>query len=603
MGKLVPALGIVALTVGVCMAEEKAPVYWMDQIVVTATRMERAVKDLSATVSVVTSDDIEASNVNSCTDILGTLPGVFVQKTGAFGRADVEIRGLGGRGRKVMVLVDGRPVKMGLFGCTITHSLPLDNVERIEVVRGPLSVLYGSDALGGVINIITKKPTKPVQVDYTLSYGSFDTYVQRLRAGGSRGRLSLYATADKRKSRGHLPSSSYDGSDYTLRMGYKLAEGLDAALSCKYFKGHKEEPLRANEIDTLNAWNDYERGALDLSLSGRFKGWELMAKVYKNLGEHEFSDGWHSRDFTDGAIVHGSGRPFSGNTLTAGFEFRRQGGKSFNWPKGKWDKSEYAIFLHDEQVLFDKAIFTLGGRYNYDDASGGSFCPQVGLVVHIKEGASIRASINKGFRSPQINELYMFPPHNEDLKPEEVWNYEVGLSGRIEDVEAELVGYRMKGENMIQLEKNPNPPPKFKFQNTGSFDFKGIELNVRARMAEGLLGTFSYTYLDPGDMTKGRPGDKLDMSLKYSRRKLSLSVKGQYVWDYFAADGRKEKIPDYFVADAKLSYELLPGFLGFLAVDNIFDADYKVYADLPGGKAGLYKMPGRAVTVGLSLKL
>ncbi|RKY59235.1 MAG: hypothetical protein DRP95_05240, partial [Candidatus Latescibacterota bacterium] len=98
MGKLVPALGIAALTVGVCMAEEKAPVYWMEEIVVTATRMERAVKDLSATVSAVTSDDIEASNVNSCTDILGTLPGVFVQKTGAFGRADVEIRGLGGRG-------------------------------------------------------------------------------------------------------------------------------------------------------------------------------------------------------------------------------------------------------------------------------------------------------------------------------------------------------------------------------------------------------------------------------------------------------------------------------------------------------------------------
>ncbi|HIE04140.1 MAG TPA: TonB-dependent receptor, partial [Candidatus Latescibacteria bacterium] len=575
---------------------------WIDQIVVTATRMERVVKDLSATVSVVTSDDIEASNVNSCTDILNTLPGVFVHKTGAFGRADVEIRGLGGRGRKVMVLVDGRPVKMGLFGCTVTHSLPLDNVERIEVVRGSLSVLYGSDALGGVINIITRKPTKPVQVDYTFSYGSFDTYVQRLRAGGVKGRLSLYATADKRKSRGHLPNSSYDGSDYTLRMGYKVSEDLEAVLSCKYFKGYKEEPLKANSIDTVEVWNDYERGALDLSLSGRIKGWELMAKVYKNLGEHEFSDGWHSRDFVDGAIIHGSGRPFSGNTLTAGFEFRRQGGKSFNWPKGKWDKREYAIFLHDEQ-LFGRTIFTLGGRYNYDDVSGGSFCPQVGLVVHVNEGASVRASINKGFRSPQINELYMFPPHNEDLKPEEVWNYELGLSGRIKGVEAELVGYRMKGKRMIKLEKNPNPPPKFKFQNTGSFDFKGIELNVRARMAEGLLGTFSYTYLDPGDMTKGRPGDKLDMSLTYNMRKLSLSIKGQYVWDYFAADGGEQRIPNYFVADAKLSYELLPGFLGFLAVDSIFDTDYKVYADLPGGKAGLYRMPGRAVTVGLSLKL
>jgi iron complex outermembrane receptor protein len=121
--------------------------YSLDEIVVSATRVERAIKDLSATISVVTRQDIEASNTKSCTDVLNSLPGVFVNKTGDFGRADVDIRGLGDRGRSVMVLTDGRPVKMGLYGCTVTHTLPLDNVERIEVVRGPASVLYGSDAI------------------------------------------------------------------------------------------------------------------------------------------------------------------------------------------------------------------------------------------------------------------------------------------------------------------------------------------------------------------------------------------------------------------------------------------------------------------------
>ena len=173
-----------------CIAEEnREAVFDLGQILITPTKTEKAIGDLSLSASVVTKQEIEASTANSATDILNILPGVFVHKTGSFGRADVVIRGQGSRGRRVMVLVDGKPEKMGLFGCTITHSLPLDNVERIEVVRGPASVLYGSDALGGVINIITKKPTEKSKGDATLSYGSFDSQVYRLRQGQDLGQF------------------------------------------------------------------------------------------------------------------------------------------------------------------------------------------------------------------------------------------------------------------------------------------------------------------------------------------------------------------------------------------------------------------------------
>ena len=219
---------------------------YLDEVVVTATRTERAIKELPTTAEVITREEIEASNVNSCTDILSTLPGVFVWKTGAFGRADVYIRGIGQRGRRIMVLVDGRPVKMGLFGCTVTHSLPLNNVERIELIRGPLSVLYGSDALGGVINIITRKARKGFEADITLSYGSYDTKKLRLRHGGSFRRFSYYLTGDLRLSDGHLPNSSYNGKDLTAKVGYEISENLDAQFLFKLFDGRKEEPFEGN---------------------------------------------------------------------------------------------------------------------------------------------------------------------------------------------------------------------------------------------------------------------------------------------------------------------------------------------------------------------
>jgi len=581
--------------------EEKLPIYWMDEIVVTATRTEKAIKDLSATVSVITREEIEASHANSCMDILNTLPGLFVQRTGAFGRADVDIRGIGERGRKVMVWVDGRPVKMGLFGCTVTHSLPLNNVERIEVVRGPASVLYGSDALGGVINIIIRKLVGAQEVDYTFSYGTYSSFQHRLRAGGSRGPLSFYATADMRQSDGHVDHSSYNGRDFTAQAGYEITDNIEATLSSKYFEAHKEEPLRATDPDTLvsEAWNDYERGAVDLTFTGKWERWNGSVKLYRNFGEHEFSDGWYSKDFTNGVMLNSTGRLLVGNELTVGAEFRQQGGERLSAPAGEWDKTEVAVFFHDEQILLSELVLTFGARYNHDEFAGNVLCPQIGLVFHPREGTTLRGTVNKVFRAPQINELYLFPPSNIALESEEVWNYEVGITQRIvEGVDVDLVAYQMKGENLIQKEKHSPPPPMFLFQNTGEFEFKGIEAGVRARIGKALSARLYYTYLDPGEKTTGRPGDKLDLGLRVAWRKLALSLSTQYVADYFAADNEEDPISDYLVANVGLSYQVISGLRVSLAMDNILNEKYEIYADLPSG-AGLYAMSQRTFTAGL----
>jgi len=248
-------------------------------IVVTPTRSERTIKDLSASVSVITREEIESSNANTCTDILNTLPGLFVNKTGAFGRADVDIRGIGDKGRSIMVLIDGRPVKMGLYGCTVTHTLPLDNVERIEVVRGPASVLYGSDALGGVINIITRKAKKGVETDVSSSYGTYNTQVYKILHGANFSKYDYYITGDLRMSDGHVENSAYDARNFTGRFGYEITDNSTLSLTAKYFDGLREEPSPS----PAGTWNDYKRGAVDITFDKKLDKWKYTIKGYRNL--------------------------------------------------------------------------------------------------------------------------------------------------------------------------------------------------------------------------------------------------------------------------------------------------------------------------------
>jgi len=579
--------------------EDLGGVYYLDEIVVTATRYEMALKDLSVSVSVITEEDIEASNIHTSTDILNTLPGVFIQRTGDFGRADVVIRGIGDRGRKVMVLVDGRPVKMGLFGCTITHSLPADNVKRIEVIRGPLSVLYGSDALGGVINIITKKPSSSFEGDFTLSYGDFNTWQYRLRTGGRKKGLSYYITGDWRLSDGHLPNSAYDGKELTSRLDYKMSNFLTAVITGKYFDGYKEEPSRITDTVESELWNRYKRWALDFTLQGGWEKSHFMLKVYHNAGEHRFSDGWHSKDYTNGFIFQGNVRLGINNTLTFGADLRAPGGERLNPAPSLWDKKEYGFFLHDAWVLFGKAILNFGARYNKDEIAGEEISPQVGLVVHPIEGTLLKGLISKGFRSPQINELYMFPASNTQLSPEIVWNYEAGFNQRIiKGLNIEGTFFVMKGDKLIELQPNPAPPPMYKFQNSGVFEFRGMEIGLIAQMSNIFSARIYHSYLDPAEKTRGRPKNKTDINIRFSHRSFGFFITGQHVTDYFAADSSREPIPSFWVFNCKAIYKLFSRLKVFVAVDNILNEDYAIYADLPGGNAGVYQMPKRRFTVG-----
>ncbi len=578
----------------------------VDEIVVTAERVRHPVRDVAASVSVVTADDLERTTARTATAALAGLPGVFVQKTGQFGRTDIDIRGTGDRGCRVQVLVDGRPEKMPIYGCVVTHTLPLNNVERIEVVRGPLSVLYGSDAMAGVVNIVTRRAEKPLDAAARLDYGSYNTVHGTVTAGTRQDRFRVLLSLDKAMSDGHLPNSQYNGNDASLRAGYDFSSALKLDFAGKYFTGVKHEPKRSTDPDTFVAtgWNHYQRGGLDLTATLGSESLGGFAKLYRTFGEHVFDpkDGWHSTDFTNGAIIHGHRRFAFDNLAQAGIEVGMLSGtwirSDTNQPT--WTRNQAAVFLQDEQTLGPVSA-NAGARLSYDDIAGFAFSPKAGVVGRATSSTTLRASVNRGFRYAPLNYTSVFPPKNESLKPEVSWNYEVGLNQQIvTGVNADVAAFLLKGEDLIETAFVPGRVPPVQFQSKGSFAFKGIEAGLQMRTGPW-RGSVAYTLTDFGANTRARAGSKLNLAAGATVKGLDLDVTFQHVTRYHAADSSKSPTPAYFTLDTRVAYQLLPWLDLFASVENLLDRQYDAFADLPGTQAGLYRMPGRALTVGLNL--
>lgn len=575
----------------------------LPEVVVTAERVPHYIRDIAAAVNVITGEELRTSGARTATDALSFFPGVFVQRTGQFGRTDIDIRGVGDKGTQIAVLIDGRPEKMAIFGCTVTHTLPLNNVERIELVRGPLSTLYGSDALGGVVNIITRRATKPLDFSGRLSYGSFQTVEARLNAGTKWHNGHTIVSLAKDISQGHLPNSQYNGNDIALRAGYELSPALKLDLSGKYFTGVKHEPKRVTDPETLVAegWNQYNRGGLDLTLELK-RGIAGIVKLYRNFGEHQFDpkDGWHSTDYTNGALLHLHKRFEFGNLLQGGIEGKVLGGTwiKSDTEKPSYSRSQFDIFLADEQNI-GPVIATAGVRFARDKISGSAFTPKFGLVGKLPTGTTIRGNVNKGFRFPPFNYTSVFPPKNPELKPEISWNYEIGLNQEVTSLlKLDLSGFILRGENLIEIASNPNPPPPVKFQNKDSFLFKGVEA----------MFEFHYQFIslrggatvnDFGVHTKARPGVKLNAGVSVHQRRFSGTLLFNAVRRYYAEDSSKNPIPSFQTIDINTRLQLIKQLHLTAMVENLFDLNYQAFASLPGSAAGLYQMPGRSWRIGI----
>ena len=552
----------------------------------------------------VTNQDIEKVNPIEALEVLKNVPGILVQKTGDTGRTDPSIRGFGDNCRRIMVLIDGKPEFMSLFGCGVSHSMLAGNIDRVEITKGPDGVLYGSGALGGVINIITKTPTKPLEGSIDVSFGSFNTQNAKVYVGGLQSNILYEVAANKITSDGHLPNSQYNATDLYEKLGYVFRDGSSLIFEAKQFQGVKHEPkVRKQNGDPFygdNYWEDYHRNSYQLNFDKFFSRGHLSIRGYRNDGDHKFSNNWHSKDSLTGAMANYDWEIGDDNLLKIGADYKQQEGELLSQKEGgpmqigNWKLYEYAFYALDKHNFTDKLTAVAGVRYNNNEISGEQFVPRAGLEYSFTESFLVKGLYSRGFRSPYLNELYLVPPRNKNLKAEIVNSYEIGTEFKNDDFVFNVTGFVMKGDNLIQ-----KVPP---LKNVGEYEFKGVELYLSYFFNKFVDAQAGYTYFDAGEHTQGRPQDKIDLNVNFNISRWSLALNGMYVGNYYAKDEKQDRLDDFAVVSAKLSFAVNDNIKLFVDGENLTNQEYEIFLDREADKYPITKMPGAAVYFGTQIK-
>ncbi len=577
----------------------------IDPVVVSVTHVEVLRSRVPNSVSVVRREEIVERGATSVLSVASErVPGLFVTQRGVLGygvgpgaAGRISIRGAGASpNTQVLVLTDGRPQTMGLFGHPIADTHVGSGVERVEVVRGPASVLYGTNAMGGVVNVITRRGWRPgTHVDAAASYGSFQTQRQELSVDHGLGRNSGVSIAGNRyRTDGHRPFASFAVDNVMARGSTPLAEGLvllaDGAVSDlrTFDPGTIVSPLVDN-------WVDIRRGTSGVSLenqAGRISG---ATRLFFNFGRHDIHDGFHSRDHTVGLQLHQGVSFTGGSTVTVGLDLKRFGGEAENRTSGvNWGShsiDERGVFAVLHRPLPAGIVATGGVRVNHHELYGVETAPQLGVAVPLASGTTLRAASGRGFRSPTIRELYLFPAPNPELEPERAWSNEVSLLQTLGGAGTlEVAVFRMDGSNLI---RTTGSFPNLTLANAGEFSHRGAEAALRLVPVRDLELDVAYGYLDSGEMTLAHPEHQLNVGARVSRGMFTGNLAAQHVVGLYGADGSSNRLPDYTVVSARVAARQR-GVTAYLAAENLLDAEYQV--------VGGYPMPGRVLSVGAEVR-
>ncbi len=574
--------------------------YPFDPVTITATRTEVVKSSITPTVSVIPQAVLAANTHKSILTLVGQqVPGVFVQERGILGfgvttssAGQMSIRGVGGNpNTQILMMIDGRPQFAGIFGHPLADSYLSASAERVEVVRGPASVLYGSNAMGGVINIITHSTQKPgISGEVTLSYGSYNSQHLAGKFGYSEDGWNTTASFTRAHTDGHRPFSEFNANSGYVKATREIDEKFKVTIDGSLTGFTSYDPGTIYAPKTKNNFIDINRGYAGVSVDNDHGISKGSTRFVYNFGHHKIFDGsdWVSDDYNAIFSAYQTITLISDNAITTGFDFNKFGGnaKSKTRDFGAPSAYEYAIYADVRHTLFNQLVLNGGLRFNRNEIFGSIVIPQFGAVYRLDNETSVRGSAAKGYRSPTLAEMYLFAP-TITLKPENMWNYEIGVSHIFANrVSTELVGFLGEGSNLIRVAAF-KPGGRV---NTGSFVHRGVELSASAFISSELQINSNYSFIDPGKDTRSIPKHKVFIGgdYKYDIATFSLSI--LHVEGLFGSDNSKDRLPNYTNIGAKVSAQILPRILVHLSIENLLDEKYHTMYGYP--------MPGTTISVG-----
>lgn len=589
----------------------------LGELVVTGTRDETDVRHLSQTVSVIDRSVIEQSLQPSLLPVLTEqVPGLFVTSRGVMGygvsdgaAGGISLRGLSGGSGRLMVLIDGHPQYAGIFGHPISDSYQSLLADRVEVLRGPASVLYGSNAMGGVVNIVTRKMHEDgVKTDLHAGYGSYNTLETELTNRIRKGRFSSVVSGSYNRTDGHRDNMQFEQYGGYAKLGYELADnwGTYADVNVTHFNATYPGPVSA---PLLEGDQRITRGVVSFALENKYERTSGALSVFYNWGKHWINDGYtpsagespqdgrfNSFDNMMGVSLYQSTQFFKGNRITFGFDWFRYGGEAWTeYVKGEnagtrsdlVDKyeNEVAGYVDFRQDISRWLTLNACLRVDHHSRVGTEWIPQAGVAFHLPKDMELKASATKGFRYPILREMYMFPPQNPDLKPESMWNYEIAFSQRLFGgrLHYGLNLFYIDGKNLIMT--LPNPNGGMLNQNSGAIDNAGVELQAAYRINRCWSVDANYSYLHMKSPVIAAPEHKLYAGANFTKGRWNVSSGIQYIAGLYTAVGDNPQTEDFVLWNVRGSFRATEWLSVWARGENLLAQRYEINAGYPMPKA------------------
>lgn len=591
--------------------------YKIDEVVVTGTRSVADVRHLSQTVSVVDRSTIEQNAQPSLLPVLSRqVPGLFITSRGIMGygvsdgaAGGISLRGLSGGNARMMVLIDGHPQYAGIFGHPISDAYQSMLAERVEVLRGPASVLYGSNAMGGVINIVTRRLDEDgVKTDFRAGYGSFNTVETELTNMVRKGRFSSTVSASYNRTDGHRQDMQFEQYGGYLKLGYELADHWDLSADgdVTHFNASYPGPVSAPLVDGDQR---ITRGVASLAVRNEYDRTSGALSLFYNWGNHWINDGYtpskgegpqparfNSYDDMMGISLYQSTRFFEGNRITVGFDWFRYGGRAWNdFIAGEnagsrtmlVDKfeNELAGYMDFRQHIGRIVTLNAGLRVDHHSRVGTEWIPQAGAVFHLPHSVELKASASKGFRYPILREMYMFPPQNPDLQPESMWNYEISAMQTLLDgnLSYGVNIFYINGKNMIMTLPNPNGSGMLN-QNSGKIENAGVEAQIGWRINGTWSVDANYSFLHMENPVVAAPEHKFYAGGNFSKGRWNATTGIQYIAGLYTSVSPVVK-EEFVLWDATVSFRILPWLFVWVRGENLLAQEYEINAGYPMPRA------------------
>jgi iron complex outermembrane receptor protein len=656
-------VGLALMVAGVAMAETRKDVT-LGEVVVTATRTEQRMQRVPANVTVIDEEDIKNSNAKNLTDLLRNEEGIVVRDLLGNGkRAEVDLRGFGETASSnTLVLVDGRRVNEIDLSGVDWKQIPLEQIERVEIVRGTGTVLYGDNAAGGVVNIITKVPSEKLQVATGISAGSYGHNKEEVSISGGHENIAASLFASYEDTNGYRDNNDFMARDFGGRIVFDASESLGFNLSGSYHSDNYGQPGAISEaqldddreaarfpFDDAEIVDQYLKLGVELDLersgnivtdfSWRERESESEFVEYTSAEERE------TKTWAIAPRYTWRGELFSrSNTLIAGVDLYRSeqdlvrfsGTPLVPSGLGKVERDSRGFYLNDEFSLLENLILSVGARHErvshdikQEDLTG-SYAPlddtvtekenaySLGLTLLYGDESAIFSRVNRSLRFPLADELLVSDfvageiRVNPDLKPQAGNHYEVGVRHYVtSDVQARVTLFRAEIEDEIFL----NRFPSFSNENHPQTLHEGVEVGTTADLLKNLTLCGNYTYTkatfekDPfkNNDIPAVPRHKANLGFRIHDLVSGFVLSGDYNYvgsSYAISDQANEfeKLNQYYTIDAKLSYEW-KGLKAFIGVNNLTDQEYSEYGVIGGFPRGrnFYPAPERNWVGGLEV--